>query len=231
MMYTQYIERRYHLKIPMKPVSKNKTTREMIYEELKKAILTKEISDKEVLTETLLAETLNTSRTPIREAVAELVKEGLLVHIPRKGFQVRKISRNESNQIIFLRQTIEAEGIKNLASTIQSHQIQEIESVVEQQKNAMENNDRISFIELDLLFHTRLLQFAHLNVFEQVLHEMYNLTLLVGHHALMKEGRMKEVIIEHGNIILALKESGNAEMKLLDHLNITKHHVMNMSEE
>ena len=215
----------------MKPVSKSKTTREMIYEELKKAILTKEISDKEILTETLLAETLNTSRTPIREAVAELAKEGLLVHIPRKGFQVRKISRNESNQIIFLRQTIEAEGIKNLTSTIQSHQIQEIESVVEQQKNAMENNDRISFIELDLLFHTRLLQFAHLNVFEQVLHEMYNLTLLVGHHALMKEGRMKEVIIEHGNIILALKESGNAEMKLLDHLNITKHHVMNMSEE
>lgn len=219
------------MKLQMKPVSKNKTTRELIYEELKKAILTKEISEKEILTETLLAETLNTSRTPIREAVAELVKEGLLVHIPRKGFQVRKISRNESNQIIFLRQTIEAEGMKNLSSTIQIHQIEEIENVVEQQKNAMENNDRILFIELDLLFHTKLLQFANLNVFEQVLHEMYNLTLLVGHHALMKEGRMKEVIIEHKNIILALKESGNAEEKLLNHLNITKQHVMNMSEE
>lgn len=219
------------MKLQMKPVSKNKTTRELIYEELKKAILTKEISEKEILTETLLAETLNTSRTPIREAVAELVKEGLLVHIPRKGFQVRKISRNESNQIIFLRQTIEAEGMKNLSSTIQIHQIEEIEHVVEQQKKAMENNDRILFIELDLLFHTKLLQFANLNVFEQVLHEMYNLTLLVGHHALMKEGRMKEVIIEHKNIILALKESGNAEEKLLNHLNITKQHVMNMSEE
>lgn len=219
------------MKLQMKPVSKNKTTRELIYEELKKAILTKEISEKEILTETLLAETLNTSRTPIREAVAELVKEGLLVHIPRKGFQVRKISRNESNQIIFLRQTIEAEGMKNLSSTIQIYQIEEIENVVEQQKKAMENNDRILFIELDLLFHTKLLQFANLNVFEQVLHEMYNLTLLVGHHALMKEGRMKEVIIEHKNIILALKESGNAEEKLLNHLNITKQHVMNMSEE
>lgn len=221
------------MNLPIKPVIKNKTTREIVYEDLKKAILTKEISDKEILTETLLAEALNTSRTPIREAVAELTKEGLLVHIPRKGFQVRKISKNESNQIIFLRKTIEAEGIIKLCDSIEQSQISELEKVVEEQNNAMKINNRILFIELDLLFHRKLLQFADLLVFEQILQEMYNLTLLVGHHALMKEGRMKEVITEHSEILLALKkkDSSEAEKRLIEHLNITKQYVINMSED
>jgi DNA-binding GntR family transcriptional regulator len=208
----------------MKPISKGKTAKELVYDQLKRAILSGQISQQEILTETLLANTLNTSRTPIREAVADLTKEGLLVHIPRKGFSVREISDHEMDQILYLRKSIEVKGVTLLANTISVDEIESLNRIIAQQEDAIINNDRIKNIELDQLFHSKLLKFSKQNLLEQILHELYNLTLLIGHAAIMKDGRMEEVIHEHKCIVDALKENnGEKAAELMkNHLMITE---------
>src|SRR5699024_3129156 len=99
--------------ILMRPIDNRKTTKELVYDQLKKNILNGTIGQEEILTETNLADTLQTSRTPVREAIADLLNEGLLVHIPRKGFQVRKIDRHELDQILYLRLSIEMRGVRS----------------------------------------------------------------------------------------------------------------------
>ncbi|WP_408009266.1 GntR family transcriptional regulator [Pseudalkalibacillus sp. A8] len=207
----------------MKPVKKKKTTKEIVYEQIKNAILTGMIPKHEMLTETSLAETLETSRTPIREAVSELLKEGLLVHIPRKGFKVREITESEKDQIIFLRRSIEAEGLRNLATVVTKEQIQLLREIVNSQEEAMTANNRINYIELDQFFHRKILEFADQNLLEQILKEVYNLTRLIGHTALMKEGRMEEVIREHKEIIDALEahDASKAKELMIGHLEKT----------
>lgn len=211
-------------KLRIQPIKKNKTTKEIVYEKLKTAILIGSINNQEILTETMLSEALETSRTPIREAVADLTKEGLLVHIPRKGFHVREITENEKDQIIFLRSAIESEGLTKLASTITKEQIGELLEIVGNQEISMKEDDRVRYIELDQLFHQQILEFANQNILSQLLQDMYNLTRLIGHHALMKDGRMIEVLKEHKEIIQSLEvnDGDKAAQLMRDHLEITK---------
>lgn len=210
--------------IGMNPVAKKRTTKEIVYDELRKAIFSGSISNEEILTETMLADSLQTSRTPIREAVASLLSEGLLIHIPRKGFQVRQITDGEKEQIMFLRTSIESEGLRKLAAGVNPEQINILRNIIEEQKQAIEENNKIEFIELDQKFHRQILKFSNQNVLSQILKDLYNLTRLIGHHALMKTGRMEEVIGEHSIIIDALEQHDAEEAVVLmaEHLERTK---------
>ncbi|MBU5266760.1 GntR family transcriptional regulator [Virgibacillus proomii] len=207
----------------MKPIPKRKTAKESVYDELKEAILGGKIKSDEILTETMLSEMLKISRTPIREAVADLTNEGLLVHIPRKGFHVPKISISEIEQITFLRVSIECEGLLKLVPVITERHILQLKSIIAEQEEAMEQNNRIKYIELDQDFHRQILKFSNQNLLEEVLLRVYNLTRLIGHNALMKDGRMAEVLDEHRGIIQALEEKDDKiAIKLMKaHLEMT----------
>jgi GntR family transcriptional regulator of vanillate catabolism len=61
----------------------------------------------ERLTETGLAERLQTSRTPVRQALPALAKEGLLVPVGKRGFAVRRFTAQECRDAIRARAMLE----------------------------------------------------------------------------------------------------------------------------
>lgn len=209
------------------PIEKARTTKEIVYEELKTAIFRGSISPNEYLTETILAQSLNTSRTPVREAVNDLVKDGLLVAVPRKGLKVREISEDEKEQIFYLRISIEKEVLRRLVHRVTPEQIQEMRNIIEEMKETIPNNDRIANIELDQKFHRLFIEFSGQNILGSVLSDIYNLTRLVGHAALGKTGRMEEVIDEHMEIVDALERKDETAVlqRLEDHLLKTKESI------
>ena len=82
----------------LSPISESFSLKDHIYGVLREAILKMNIYQPEVdlrLDERKLAEQLAVSRTPIREALARLAQEGLVVIIPRKG-NAASPSRNMS---------------------------------------------------------------------------------------------------------------------------------------
>ncbi|EKN70360.1 GntR family transcriptional regulator [Neobacillus bataviensis LMG 21833] len=206
------------------PIEKMKTTKDIVYEKIKNAIFCGNIKKDEMITESSLAQSLNTSRTPVREAVGDLVKEGLLVPIPWKGLKVREISPSEKEQIIFLRVTIESEGVRRAMKNSTPEQIQSLSNIVNQQQRAIKQNNRIEFIDLDQKFHMEILKLAQQHLLEDILLNLYHLTRLIGHKALAKNGRMEEVIEEHLQIIEALLENDpDKATKLMEyHLKNTK---------
>lgn len=211
--------------IQLKPIKKEKTTQDKVYKQLKQAILSGGIPSNEIFTEVQLAQTLDTSRTPVRAAIQDLVKEGLLVSIPRKGLTVRNITPEEQEEIFLLRRTIEVEVVKKLTEVVTSpKQLKGLHLIIEQQEEALEKEDAIKFIELDHEFHLSLTRLAKLSVIEQVLHNLHNLTQLMGLRAVRKSGRMKDVLTEHCQIIQALEEKNPdlASQLVLNHLNNTK---------
>ena len=64
---------------------KTKTLKDTIYVSLKEIILNNNFPSEEFITENSLAKKLNVSRTPLREAMQDLVKEDLIEFRPRKG--------------------------------------------------------------------------------------------------------------------------------------------------
>ncbi|EST53994.1 hypothetical protein T458_23840 [Brevibacillus panacihumi W25] len=208
----------------LNPIIKEETTKERVYKEIKSAILTGRILADEIFTEVKLAETLNTSRTPVRESLQDLLKEGLIISIPRKGLKVRKVTKNEMEQIFLLRKSIESEVIQKLASTITQQQIEMLKEICAEQEEAMNNGDEVSFISLDQEFHLTLTRLANYELVEQILVNLHNLSTLIGLQAVKKKNRMNEVLQEHRTIIQALsdKDALQAAASIIDHLAKTK---------
>lgn len=145
------------------------------------------------MTETSLAESLHISRTPVREAVGDLTKEGLLIHIPRKGFKVRRIDEDDMEQILYLRISIEMRSVKMLIDHITDEELKKLDALIDEQQIAIQNNDRIRYIELDQILHRHLLKLSNQNILEQILQELYNLTRLIGHAAISKRDGWKKL--------------------------------------
>jgi DNA-binding GntR family transcriptional regulator len=213
------LEERY-----LKPIQQQ-TTQDIVYKQVLDAILNGAITRDEVFTEVQLAETLNTSRTPVRGALQTLVKEGLLVSIPRKGLTVRKISQEEQDEIFLLRSSIELEVMKKLTTTkVSKEGLMLLKHLILQQEEAMNNDDNIHFIDLDQEFHLTLTRLSNYKLMEQVLINLHNLTQLMGLKAVSRKGRMKEVLGEHRQIIHSIEEknSESASKFILDHLSNSK---------
>ncbi|MGG3883231.1 GntR family transcriptional regulator [Brevibacillus panacihumi] len=208
----------------LNPIIKEETTKERVYKEIKSAILTGRILADEIFTEVKLAETLNTSRTPVRESLQDLLKEGLIISIPRKGLKVRKVTKNEMEQIFLLRKSIESEVIQKLASTITQQQIEMLKEICAEQEEAMNNGDEVTFISLDQEFHLTLTRLANYELVEQILVNLHNLSTLIGLQAVKKKNRMNEVLQEHRTIIQALSDKNalQAAASIIDHLANTK---------
>ena len=84
-----------------------KNLKQVVYEELKRRIVTCEILPGSMLTEEALCETLNASRTPVRDAVSRLEQENLLSIIPKKGIRVHRVSLNNVEELYVTRLFVE----------------------------------------------------------------------------------------------------------------------------
>lgn len=80
-----------------------KPLREVVFENIRKAIIEGVLKPGERLMEIQLSEQLGVSRTPVRETIRMLELEGLVVMLPRKGAYVANISKKDLMDILEVR--------------------------------------------------------------------------------------------------------------------------------
>ena len=90
------------------------TLKSQIYEKTLSMILNQEFPMDELLAESRLTQLFEVSRAPVREALIELCRDGILQNIPRAGYQIIRISEKKMRDAFELRLILELEGL-NLA--------------------------------------------------------------------------------------------------------------------
>jgi DNA-binding GntR family transcriptional regulator len=80
---------------------------EKAYDKLKRMILSGRFKGDGALSERSLAALLSVSRVPVREAIKELEREGLLIIVPRSGILIRRLSLDEVRELYEVRQAVE----------------------------------------------------------------------------------------------------------------------------
>src|SRR3954452_23412089 len=91
--------------------------RERVADALRAALIAGELRPGEVYSAPTLAARFGVSATPVREAMLDLAKEGLVDTVPNKGFRVTAVSEKQLDEYTQIRALIEIPTVVELAST------------------------------------------------------------------------------------------------------------------
>jgi DNA-binding GntR family transcriptional regulator len=126
------------------------TAAEQVYASLSEEILDGDLVSGSALTEQDLAARFSVSRTPVREALARLSAEGLLVPLGSRSLMVRPISRNELIHLYELRVALELQAVRLAANRSDSKVFTELQLLLQSASDLVFGNkaDLRSFYDL-----------------------------------------------------------------------------------
>lgn len=134
-------------------IRKDKTIRQKVYHHIREEILKGAIAPKDRLIEAKIAEEIGTSRTPVREALHNLELEKLVVSIPRVGYVVRGMDREEVEQLCEIRAAIEGLAIEWAVKKQRDKLIPSLRRNIANQKKYISKGNLNGYVELDAQFH------------------------------------------------------------------------------
>ena len=94
-----------------------KSKKTIVYDNLKRRIITNILKPGDPLNEGVLSKELKISKTPVREALQQLEKKGLVENIPGKGAFVSRFSFQDIRELFEIREILECEITRRVAST------------------------------------------------------------------------------------------------------------------
>lgn len=179
--------------------------REIVYEELKRRIMTGKITPHTRMMEVDLAEDMGVSRTPVREAIRKLEKEGLVTIEPRKGAYASDISTEDMVNVLTVREELEALAAGIAASRITGEQISRMEHLTDLYAQAIEANDTAAIIDYDEQFHQAIVAVTDNRTLIQFVSNLQELVLRFRYLYYEDFSRYRNMPEEHHHIIDALK--------------------------
>ena len=127
---------------------------DLTYNTIKQHILDGHFAENEKLTEASLSEQLGISRSPIREALNSLEKEGLIHIEPRKGAYLKQFFRKEVIDLYNLREVLEAYAVR--IADVTPKLISSLEASTERSRAFLQGNKKLEFMVEDVSFHNTL---------------------------------------------------------------------------
>ena len=173
------------------------------------AILTHQLQPGERVTEAGLAKQMDVSHTPIREALRDLSKEGLIEIIPNKGAYVASLTAKDIEEIYILRIGLEQLALKLSEGKGHIDKISQMENYANKCLKAVQSNRLRDYNEYDSLFHLTLIRLS-----ENVRLERFYLTL---------KGQIQLIMVA----AITNPKCLNPQQKTPDHFQIIK----NLKEE
>jgi DNA-binding GntR family transcriptional regulator len=138
------------------------STTEQVLQELREAIIDGRIAQGEALREIPLAQTLGTGRSAVREAIRQLVQEGLVDYELHRGAFVRVMSLADRLDVYVAREAIEAGVARLTVEASATPDLAALRAALQDLRTRARGHDRITdeLIEADIHFHEELVRLA-----------------------------------------------------------------------
>jgi DNA-binding GntR family transcriptional regulator len=178
--------------------------RERVADALRAALIAGELRPGEVHSAPALATRFGVSATPVREALLDLAKEGLVDTVPNKGFRVTAVSERQLDEYTHIRSLIEVPTTADLAVTADPEALRALRPVARDIVTSAADGDLISYVEADLRFHLGLLALSGNGHLVEVVRDLRRRSRLYGLTALAEQGRLEASAEEHLEMLDAL---------------------------
>ena len=130
-------------------VQPRKSLTMVAYEILEELITTLKLEPGAILSEAALVDQLSIGRTPIREALQRLEREGLIVILPRKGIQVTDVNPRKHLLLLELRRELEKLLARTGALRATEAERLQFVSIADDMENTVGGEDHVGFMRLD----------------------------------------------------------------------------------
>lgn len=139
--------------VKIQNLNRPKSLTEITLERLRDAIIEDEIALGTQLSELKLSKSLGVSKTPIREALQELRREGLVRVDPQVGTFVFQITGTDIDQICTCRRILEVGAARGLYEVDRTETIKALKKIVTDMGRIAEKGDALAYVKLDSEFH------------------------------------------------------------------------------
>jgi DNA-binding GntR family transcriptional regulator len=130
----------------------------------------------EHLVERRLARQFGVSHIPLREALARLVEEGLVVRLPRRGARVASLTPRALEEVSSLRVVLEQFVVRRLKGRFTPEAHAGLQRIVDAMRSAADRRDLVRVHELDQQFHQRLWELTDHELLVEVAAQMRSRT-------------------------------------------------------
>ncbi|WP_105565656.1 GntR family transcriptional regulator [Microbacterium halophytorum] len=202
------------------PLAKQPNIRDTVKEALRSAIISGEMRPGTVYSAPNLAKQFGVSATPIREAMLELARQGLVSVMPNRGFRVTEVSRQDLVEVTELRLMIEPPAVERATPLIPADALRELRQQCDQLVAYADAGDLVDYLTADSEFHLALMRHGGNRRLLDIVASLRSETRLFGLSRLSEEGLLPASAREHVKILDAVEAGDGAQARDLIHAHI-----------
>ncbi|MFI2239948.1 GntR family transcriptional regulator [Streptomyces chrestomyceticus] len=202
------------------PITGQERLRDRAAHALRAALIAGELRPGTVHSAPALAAGFGISATPVREAMLDLAREGLVEPVRNKGFRVTEVSERDLDQFAEIRALIEVPTVGRVVRLATREQLAALRPLAEEIVRAARGHDLIGYLEADRRFHLGFLALSGNARLVETVGDLRKRSRLYGLTGLDERGELLPSAQEHLELLeLALAgDATGAEACMARHL-------------
>lgn len=184
-------------------------------------IFTGKIAPGEMYSVPTLSSELGVSATPVREAMLDLIGEGLVVAVRNRGYRVVSLGPKDLDSILKLRILIEVPTTGEIAESRRDEDLPPLLTLAERLPQLARDGDYESYLKTDQEFHLALLGLAGNEQLVSTIERFRNQTRLFDVSKMAARGRLVASAAEHTELMSAIEQRDRARAE-----EIAEHHIL-----
>jgi DNA-binding GntR family transcriptional regulator len=197
------------------PSLESKPIREIAYETLKQAIIAGEIPTGVRIVETEYADLMHISRTPLREALRKLERDGLVEYVPRRGVVVRAFTIADVEEIYTIRNALEMLTLPAIIDNATDEDICSLRDKLCRMDAFEERGDINGFSSLARAFHTEIPRVSKLIRILRVIEGQDDYIVRFSALSITRESRRRAAHREHHQLVELIEKKDLAGFEQL----------------
>src|ERR1700719_1288960 len=216
-------------RLSVSPIDSRETFKDKAYTALRNVIASSDIYRSRAdirLDERQLAQDLGISRTPVREAMAQLEREGFVRSVPRRGVYVVRKTKREVIEMITAWAALESMAARLITLNAGDEEIVKLRAMFTTFENGQLHAKLDEYSEVNIQFHQAIIAMSHNRVLIDLAENLFAHMRIIRRKTIGEEDRADRSIRDHMNIIQALenRETDRAETLVRQHaLGLAEH--------
>ena len=216
-------------RLAIEPIDTSFSFKNKAYAALKNVIVSMDVYRSRAdirLDERQLAQDFGVSRTPVREAMAQLEREGFVRSVPRRGVYVVRKTKSEVIELITAWAALESMAARLVTERASDEQIAALRKMFATFKDGALRAHLDEYSEANIQFHQTIIRMSGNSVLISLAENLFTHMRMIRRKTIVEKDRVEKSIRDHMNIIEALeaRDTARAEKLVRDHaLGLAEH--------